>query len=548
MLREVDLLLRLRHPNIVKGLEMVFLRPRKHPTCVQEYYEKKKEKESKEMEKKQEKSTISSSSTTTGGKIGLGNRHPGSGGSEPEGSNKEEEHIKMAREEKKTAKEKHEEHAMERKEDIVSTSATAMGGGGTGDASSPSFPSPEPPLPASTACAMASSSSSPPSPPSQLSSPLTHNTMYLVMEYCSFNLRDYMRSPFFYISSTPSFTATTSSSPLLSPDIKYRFLSRVKTVLYQILQGLHFLHSHCILHRDIKPSNILLNRRGEVKLCDFGLSTFYQDGKPLELSVVTPYYRAPEIFFGFQKYSAAVDVWSVGCMFAEMMLPCPLFSSAVVGDLNAPESRLPPHPHLHVGGGGGGVPFFPQDPTRQEAAPQPTTTTILPTAKSKKKKVEEEDMITERQVLWAMSQVLGIPNDETFPGLYNVSSVKEIFKALPLWNTAHRLEEVMRASPSAMGSVLLEVPTREGEHTNSSSTSADAAAAPPRCFASCGLDLLRRMLTWNPRDRISAAEALEHPFFHEEYPPCCPLVELLQPLVVPPPPSSSSSSFSSGTA
>ncbi|KAI0500874.1 hypothetical protein KFK09_019092 [Dendrobium nobile] len=97
--------------------------------------------------------------------------------------------------------------------------------------------------------------------------------------------------------------------------------------LYQILRGIAYCHSHRVLHRDLKPQNLLIDRRtNALKLADFGLARAF--GIPVRTfthEVVTLWYRAPEILLGARQYSTPVDVWSVGCIFAEMVNQRPLF-------------------------------------------------------------------------------------------------------------------------------------------------------------------------------------------------------------------------------
>lgn len=95
----------------------------------------------------------------------------------------------------------------------------------------------------------------------------------------------------------------------------------IKVFLYQILRGLKYLHSARILHRDIKPGNLLVNSNCVLKICDFGLARVEEpdQSKHMTQEVVTQYYRAPEILMGARHYSAAVDVWSVGCIFGELL-------------------------------------------------------------------------------------------------------------------------------------------------------------------------------------------------------------------------------------
>ncbi|KRZ07089.1 Serine/threonine kinase NLK, partial [Trichinella zimbabwensis] len=95
----------------------------------------------------------------------------------------------------------------------------------------------------------------------------------------------------------------------------------VKVFVYQILRGLLYLHSARILHRDIKPGNLLVNSNCLLKICDFGLARVWDPSEQATLTheVVTQYYRAPELLMGARNYTAAVDVWSVGCIFAELL-------------------------------------------------------------------------------------------------------------------------------------------------------------------------------------------------------------------------------------
>lgn len=101
----------------------------------------------------------------------------------------------------------------------------------------------------------------------------------------------------------------------------------VQRYLYQMLDGIAYCHSHRILHRDLKPQNLLIDRSNErLKLADFGLARAF--GIPVRQythEVITLWYRAPEILLGAQHYSTAVDLWSIGCIFAEMVNQKPLF-------------------------------------------------------------------------------------------------------------------------------------------------------------------------------------------------------------------------------
>lgn len=93
----------------------------------------------------------------------------------------------------------------------------------------------------------------------------------------------------------------------------------VKSYLYQLLKGLTYIHKYKILHRDLKPQNLLIANDGVLKIADFGLARGY--GLPVRNythEVVTLWYRAPDVLLGSKNYSTSIDIWSVGCIFAEM--------------------------------------------------------------------------------------------------------------------------------------------------------------------------------------------------------------------------------------
>lgn len=126
-------------------------------------------------------------------------------------------------------------------------------------------------------------------------------------------------------------------------------LSEIKSLLRQLLSGLAHLHAQWIIHRDLKTSNLLLDNRGTLKIADFGLARLYGDGPPRRVDdegggagnkdgdtgsappgaltdlVVTLWYRSPELLLGETDYDTAIDVWSVGCIMAELLKGEPLF-------------------------------------------------------------------------------------------------------------------------------------------------------------------------------------------------------------------------------
>lgn len=129
------------------------------------------------------------------------------------------------------------------------------------------------------------------------------NSIYLVFEYMEHDL----------------------SGLLSCPDIKFND-SQVKCYMRQLLSGIEHCHSRGVMHRDIKASNILINNEGILKLGDFGLANYVRsrNRKPLTSRVVTLWYRPPELLLGSTNYGASVDLWSVGCVFAEILIGRPI--------------------------------------------------------------------------------------------------------------------------------------------------------------------------------------------------------------------------------
>ncbi|XP_063847761.1 LOW QUALITY PROTEIN: cyclin-dependent kinase 11B-like [Scylla paramamosain] len=128
-------------------------------------------------------------------------------------------------------------------------------------------------------------------------------------------------------------------------------IGEIKTLMQQLLKAVHHLHDNWILHRDLKTSNLLLSHRGILKVGDFGLAREY--GSPLKHYtpiVVTLWYRAPELLLGAKQYSTHIDVWSVGCIFGELLGMEPMFPgkseidqlNKIFKDLGTPSDKIWP--------------------------------------------------------------------------------------------------------------------------------------------------------------------------------------------------------------
>jgi negative regulator of the PHO system len=150
----------------------------------------------------------------------------------------------------------------------------------------------------------------------------TETKLVLIFEYCDQDLKKYMDQH--------------GERGALDP-------VTVRSFMYQLLKGTAFCHENQVLHRDLKPQNLLINRKGELKIGDFGLArafgvpvnTFSNEARfwpvtkllPLtnHFQVVTLWYRAPDVLLGSRTYSTSIDIWSCGCIFAEMIMGTPIF-------------------------------------------------------------------------------------------------------------------------------------------------------------------------------------------------------------------------------
>ncbi|KAK5788712.1 hypothetical protein VI817_009670 [Penicillium citrinum] len=134
------------------------------------------------------------------------------------------------------------------------------------------------------------------------------------------HLNDIFISPSEDIYLVTDLMATDLSSLLKTKKVDEQFS---QYFLYQLMRGLKYVHSAGVIHRDLKPSNILINENCDLKICDFGLARVQE--AQMTGYVSTRYYRAPEIMLTWRRYNEKVDIWSAGCIFAEMIIGKPLF-------------------------------------------------------------------------------------------------------------------------------------------------------------------------------------------------------------------------------
>jgi len=233
----------------------------------------------------------------------------------------------------------------------------------------------------------------------------------------------------------------------------------IKSILYQLLHGLLYLHRNWVMHRDLKPANIMVTSSGKVKIGDLGLARLFY--KPLQSSfsgdkvVVTIWYRAPELLLGSRHYTPAVDMWAVGCIFAELLSLRPLFK----GEEAKMDSKKT-------------VPF-------------------------------------QRNQMQKIVEIMGMPSKDRWPLLTVMPEYPQL-SSMMAGNAAR--------FPRPQGGDGLERWYHQTLNNNQY-----PGGSGPETPGLDGLTLLKQLLEYDPQKRLTAEKALEHPYFttHGKIPDNC---------------------------
>lgn len=234
----------------------------------------------------------------------------------------------------------------------------------------------------------------------------------------------------------------------------------VKSIMFQLLNGCQYLHTNWVLHRDLKPANIMVTSGGEVKIGDLGLARRFD--KPLhslfngDKVVVTIWYRAPELILGSFHYTPAIDMWAIGCIFAELLSLRPIFK----GEEAKMDSKKT-------------VPF-------------------------------------QRNQMQKIMDIMGAPTKERWPLLASMPEYSQLQVLVSSMSHqghhGHHGHYGSRSHPP-IGSNL------EKWYYSTISHSTGSGAAPLASLGAEGYKLLSGLLEYDPAKRLTAAQALQSPFF-----------------------------------
>ena len=240
-------------------------------------------------------------------------------------------------------------------------------------------------------------------------------------------------------------------------------IPQIKCYMQQLLTGLNYCHLNNILHRDIKGANLLIDNNGVLKLADFGLarSCALENSRALTNRVITLWYRPPELLLGTQAYGPAVDTWSAGCIFAELLLGKPILQVRVSSDVRLPR-------RAKARGRASNSPRVPNPPSSSS--------------------------------FWVF-----------FPE--TAGQVRDRAAGLDLQAVRHALRGGLAGAPLA--------PLGEDHPADQKGVpAARAGGVPPR--AAGARRLVERFLTLDPEKRVTARDALDSDYFWEEPLPCKP--------------------------
>jgi len=254
--------------------------------------------------------------------------------------------------------------------------------------------------------------------------------------------------------------------------------SEIKCMMHQLLLAVSHVHNHWYMHRDVKTSNILIHNSGRLALCDFGLARKYvlpiNTNRAMTSMVVTLWYRSIELLFGEVFYGPEIDLWSVGCVFGELLCKDAILKGNGELDVSAVSLIRGEICHFHANV---------HDIYIYIYIYIPRYSSLIDSCHFRIVKIYHSQQIQK------IFQLLGTPTDANWPQ----------FSSLP---NAGTFKWKSRDST--------ELSKRFLATTNNFTTSGAQSYLDRN-----GFDLLQRMLTLNPRDRITALDALDHDYFKE---------------------------------